>query len=42
MASDTESRPAQPASIRGPRRVGFNPVSQKPRAVHGFSIDDID
>ena len=30
---DAESRPAQPASIRGPRRVGFKPVSQKLRAV---------
>jgi hypothetical protein len=31
--SNAEGRPAKPASIRGTRRVGFNPVSQNLRAV---------
>jgi transposase InsO family protein len=31
--SNARGRPAQAASIRGARRVGFNPVSQKLRAV---------
>ena len=31
---DTRSRAAEPAFTRGTGRVGFNPVSHKPRAVH--------
>jgi hypothetical protein len=35
---DPRDRPAEPAFTRGARRVRFNPVSHKPRAVHILPI----